>query len=502
MDDEKNLIYEFDSYRLDSAERRLTRGGEIVQLPPKAFETLLVLIENNGHLVEKEALMNRVWADSFVEEGNLKLCVHTLRKILKGSNFIETIPKKGYRFNAPVRLIEKKPNDFTIEKQTVSKITIEAAENDEPEKLLAAAPKSFVHNSPKSKIYLVSFLLLALALGAGLAIFQSQKKSFGAFQNDRQGANEAFEKGNEFLQKRETCKDIPYFREAADRDKTFARAYTNLAAALAMCGDKKTEAEDAIAHSLALDPNSAEANATDGFIKMFRHWDWDGAETALRRAAALDPNSVKAHHWLAVNLSIRGRFGEAVAGEMRRAIEIEPNSAPLHADLCQILYLERNYGAAIGECHKASEIDPNFILTPQYLHNVYLVTGDEKSAIEQQLKFFTLAGATPEDVKKAAETFEREGFKGWARKSLEDNRARFNPNQVKGEDRLEFSNLSLDYYVTLNDKDNALFCLENLVNCQDCVRSFWLPYVAVDPRYNFLRDDARFQAILRKMNLE
>ena len=59
----------------------------------------------------------------------------------------------------------------------------------------------------------------------------------------------------------------------------------------------------------------------------------------------------------------------------------------------------------------------------------------------------------------------------------------------------------VEHYAALGDKENALLWLRAAVDCADCVRSLWLPYVAVDPRYNFLRDDARFQAILQKMNL-
>lgn len=168
MSDEKKQVYEFDSYQLDPVERRLLYQGSPVHLPPKAFETLVVLVKNNGNLVDKETLMQKVWADAFVEEGNLKLCIHTLRKTLNGSNFIETIPKKGYRFTASVKLIEKltvkSASEFLIEKQTRSTITIEAAEIAEREKTIT--PKSFSRMLAQPKIYLSALLGLGLLLGA------------------------------------------------------------------------------------------------------------------------------------------------------------------------------------------------------------------------------------------------------------------------------------------------------------------------------------------------
>ena len=76
-------------------------------LTPKSFETLLVLVERSGHLVEKDELMKVVWADAFVEESNLTNNVYALRKLLgpgeNGRSYIETVPKRGYRFTAPVK---------------------------------------------------------------------------------------------------------------------------------------------------------------------------------------------------------------------------------------------------------------------------------------------------------------------------------------------------------------------------------------------------------------
>jgi DNA-binding winged helix-turn-helix (wHTH) protein/TolB-like protein/lipoprotein NlpI len=99
--------FEFGPFRLDPDEQLLLREGRPVQLPPKAFETLLVLVERSGHLVEKDDLMKAVWPDTFVEEGNLTVHVAMLRKALGelagGESYIETVPRRGYRFTADVR---------------------------------------------------------------------------------------------------------------------------------------------------------------------------------------------------------------------------------------------------------------------------------------------------------------------------------------------------------------------------------------------------------------
>ena len=99
-------VYEFGKFSLDASERVLSDAGLTVPLPPKVFDTLLFLVENSGHILSKQRMLGEIWEDSFVEENNLAQNISVLRRILgKSSNskFIETVPKFGYRFIAPVR---------------------------------------------------------------------------------------------------------------------------------------------------------------------------------------------------------------------------------------------------------------------------------------------------------------------------------------------------------------------------------------------------------------
>jgi TolB-like protein/DNA-binding winged helix-turn-helix (wHTH) protein/Tfp pilus assembly protein PilF len=97
-------IYEFGPFRLEPAERKLLRGSEIVELTPKAFDTLLLLVRNTGRLLDKDELISRIWPETFVEEGSLSNNIFVLRKAL-GENpaYIETVPRRGYRFVGAVR---------------------------------------------------------------------------------------------------------------------------------------------------------------------------------------------------------------------------------------------------------------------------------------------------------------------------------------------------------------------------------------------------------------
>ena len=108
----ENRVFEFGGFRLDEAERRLSRGERTIPLTPKQFETLLLLVTSPGHLLTKEELIEKLWPDSFVEENALNQKISSLRKVLSNGGaerFIETVPRVGYRFVAPITRRESTP---------------------------------------------------------------------------------------------------------------------------------------------------------------------------------------------------------------------------------------------------------------------------------------------------------------------------------------------------------------------------------------------------------
>lgn len=169
-----DVLYRFGPFLLDPSERMLTRGQESVSLTPKAFDTLCVLLENSGSLITKDQLLDKVWPETYVEEKTLAQNIFTLRKALgttaAGGNYIETVPKQGYRFSADVLKISRTSREF------VSRTTTDSG-----------TPKSF--NPPAvrgrhAKILLVSALLVP-ALGGllfvskfGASRFSTHKNSF------------------------------------------------------------------------------------------------------------------------------------------------------------------------------------------------------------------------------------------------------------------------------------------------------------------------------------
>lgn len=109
MSQQSKHLYEFGPFQLSVPERLLLRDGKVVPLTPKTLDLLLVLVEGHGRLLEKDELMKRVWPDTFVEEANLSYNISLIRKALgdgeTGMKFIETVPKRGYRFIAEVKTI-------------------------------------------------------------------------------------------------------------------------------------------------------------------------------------------------------------------------------------------------------------------------------------------------------------------------------------------------------------------------------------------------------------
>ena len=121
--------YIFSEFCLDPARRLLTRNGEQIDLSPKAFELLLTLIENHGRVLSKDELLDKVWDGQFVEENNLAQNISLLRKAL-GESFIQTIPKRGYRFVADVSISGDESETLIVRERTRTRIVVERDDDD------------------------------------------------------------------------------------------------------------------------------------------------------------------------------------------------------------------------------------------------------------------------------------------------------------------------------------------------------------------------------------
>lgn len=171
-------LYEFGDFRLDTKEKILLRGDQPVDLTPKGFELLSVFVENHGRLLGKDELMDRIWADSFVEESNLTFNVRQLRKILgddaQRPKYIKTVRQHGYRFIADVKQIskEEKPNAEAVAPTVEDKPKLEAvAPNALHSPEIALSEQSSA--PPKTKKFLVPIFVASIILLVGAAVVGS-----------------------------------------------------------------------------------------------------------------------------------------------------------------------------------------------------------------------------------------------------------------------------------------------------------------------------------------
>ena len=171
-------LYEFGPFRLDPAERRLLRDGEPVALTPKCFDLLVVLVENGGHLLEKDELLKRLWPGQFVEEANLSFNVSSLRKALgegqNGQRFIETVPKKGFRFVEPVVKKQRCDEESPVSSDVDALPTLTVIRNSSEQRLVDRIKRPW--NRVVLMIGLVLILMIAL-LGVYELISRSPSKS-------------------------------------------------------------------------------------------------------------------------------------------------------------------------------------------------------------------------------------------------------------------------------------------------------------------------------------
>jgi DNA-binding winged helix-turn-helix (wHTH) protein/TolB-like protein/Tfp pilus assembly protein PilF len=171
----KRFVYEFGKFVLDPQEKTLFENGIALHLPAKEFETLLLLVENNGKALTKSEMMTAIWQDAFVEESNLAKQISRLRKIFNsnGEKFIETLPKHGYRFKAELQKPEQTFEEPGIlEKRTVKRMTVKLENEFDETPLALPPPKSKFLTTPRFGILGLIILIIAI----GVWIWKGQTK--------------------------------------------------------------------------------------------------------------------------------------------------------------------------------------------------------------------------------------------------------------------------------------------------------------------------------------
>ena len=366
-------VYEFAGFVLDVAERRLSRCGVAVALPPKVFDLLVALARRAGTLVSKRELLDVVWPATSVEEGIISVHVASLRKIFGSSGVgidcIETVPRSGYRFTAPVTRRPPRPSG-----------------------VLSIFPPGI------------------LPARAGVSEF------IGAGRTHLLTASRAA-----------VPKAIEAFRSAIELDPGYASAHAGLA--LACCAQAElrivaaaeayAEARAASLRALAMDTANADAQVALGTVLFLSDWNWRGARKSLERALQADPDHSEG--WLLYGrlLDALGHLDQGLAAK-QKALERNP-SATVHLQIALSMWHQRRYDDMIEWANRSLALDPRHLLAREFVAGAYLKKGEFDRHMAESIAHAEAAGAPAALIREMQDTYAAGGRAALVRWALQRN---------------------------------------------------------------------------------
>ena len=443
-------VFHFGEFTLDVQERRLQRSADAVRLAPKAFDVLVALLQHSGRLVSKDELLARVWPDSFVEEGILTVHVSALRRTLgdetQPSNYIETVPRSGYRFVAPVRRVDD-PDD------------------DSPALSPVSRPVELYESVGRGRSHLLS-----------------------ASYFDVPHAVDAF-------------------RAAIEIDGTYAAGYAGLARARCAQAELRTvphleafaEAETLALRALAIDSACIDAHVALGTVLFLRDWDWPAAERSLRRALALDPAHTEGLVQYGALMEALGKLDEGLQFK-QQALVRSPRSPWLLVQIATSYWHQRKHDETLVWAQRALDLDPTHLLAMSLLLFVHSRRGDLATFLEENLK-----GAPPPGVSDEALTTMRqivaeirsaqasEGTSG-VRRYMAD---AVNDPRLEFDGMLKLASRRAILFGDAGRLDDAFDYLDQAIAARDPA----LVYLSIAPHWDSLRGDSRFSQRLRRLAL-
>ena len=292
-------------------------------------------------------------------------------------------------------------------------------------------------------------------------------------------------------------KSIEHFKQAIEKDPTYALAYSGLADSYSLLGELSVsppkesfpQARAYAEKALMLDETLADAHLSLGMVELLYEWDWSGAEKEFRRAKELDPNNPQIYHFYGHYLQCVGRMEEGI-NETKRGLELDPTSLVINAELGWAYYSARQYDRAIEQDRKTLELDPNFIYTSWVIAQSYAQTGRYQESIAELKRARTIDANWPYIIAELGYAYAASGERSEAEKILE---------QLKERAAREYIDAILIayIYVGLGQKDEAFSWLEKAYQ----ERSGLMAFLKGEPKWDSLRGDARFADLLRRIGL-
>jgi serine/threonine-protein kinase len=291
-------------------------------------------------------------------------------------------------------------------------------------------------------------------------------------------------------------RSVDFLEQALARDPNYALAHAGLADSHALLGfycvrrpvEAFGDAKRAALRARAIEPALAEARPALAYVAMYHDWDWEAAEREFRDAIRLNPGYATAHQWYGNFQSVLGRVEGALAS-FQRGVALDPLGAIRHAALGWGYYFARQYEPALDQCRRAIEIDPELPVAHHWLALVSEELGDwdtAESALQRTVELSARDGAS---LASLATTMLRRGGREQEARAL-----------LAELDRLRRTSYVSAYdfamtHAALGEIDVALEWLEQAYE----ERTHRMAFLRVDPRIDRLRDQPRFEVLLRRM---
>ncbi|MCA1632505.1 MAG: tetratricopeptide repeat protein [Acidobacteria bacterium] len=335
-----------------------------------------------------------------------------------------------------------------------------------------------------------------------LRLTSEQKRRLNKRYTVNHEAYQAYLKGRYYWNKRTEDglkRSTQYFQQAVDIDPCYALAYAGLADSYALPGiaeygllppkEAMPKAKAAALKALEIDPTLAEAQTTLAHVRAFYDWDWAGAEAEFKRAIELNQDYAFSHHWYALYLAAMGRHREALAEEIR-AQEIDPLSLIINKNVGTILYYAGRLDQSIEQYQKALELDPNFVRTHFYLGLAYVQKGLYEEGIAEYQKAIDISGGGTVLTSLLGHARALSGKREEAIKTI---------NELKEQSSRRYVpalNIAM-IYVGLGETDRAFEWIDKAYD----ERSSWLVSLKVEPMFDNIRSDPRFDNLIRDIGL-
>jgi TolB-like protein/DNA-binding winged helix-turn-helix (wHTH) protein/tetratricopeptide (TPR) repeat protein len=623
-------VVRFGKFEVDLRAGEMRKGKLKLRLSGQPFQVLTMLLERPGEVVTREELQRRLWPDTFVDvEHNLNTAINKIREVLGDSaespSYLETLPRRGYRFIGRIESGEPEPSPIEPEPpkpfwrwksvlialaqslhiprsltasaaffllltlsgsflkwqlarraadpSTIRSIAVLPLANlsDDPnqqylvdgmtEELTSEisqlhslrvisristmqyrdthkeAPQiakelhadglitgsilqvndrvrvtvQLIHGPSDVQVWSKSYerdLRDVIAMQHGIAgdIAREVRISLGPQEQAHLArarevmpeVHEAYLRGRFHLQngsKASIDRALDYFQQAIRKDVEYAPAYAGVADAYTAMrsiyvapSEVMPKAKAAALKAVALDETLPEAHVSLGGVLMFYDFDWPGAEREFQRALDIKPSYAEAHDYYAMFLVANQRF-QAAVDHILRARQLDPVSGLIAADAAWVFYLKRDYDQLFEHAKAAVELAPNYWLGHLQLGLAYEMKGDFARAL-QELEQARRMDDNSAVLEMLAGTYAAAGRPAEARKITEE--------MVKlSTKRYVCAYEVATTYAGLRDRESAFLWLrKSLDERADCS-----PWIAADPKLDSLRDEPRFQDLLRRLGL-